>query len=195
MSFFANLEHQISASVTDAGRRSFSVSVVHAEDVDDFVEKLRGYHLQLAQIDKGPFAAKIVQTELAGALLTAAQYGRSLIHAGEPPSGKITFAMGKSRLPARWQGQDFGSYDLLMAPTSGAEIDLVTQAGFGCATASFAPDVVKATADRLGLPPIGDVTNIVLIPLDRNEAAMLRAAFEAVFSDAVARPRSDIAGF
>ena len=191
MSFFANLAHQISASATDAPRRSFSVSVVHAEDVDDFVEKLRGYHLQLSQIDKGPFAAKIVQTELAGALLTAAQYSRSLVHTGEPPSGKITFAMGKSRLPARWQGRDFGSYDLLVSPTSGAEIDLVTQAGFGCATASFAPDIVKAIADRLGLPPIGDVTNIVLIPLERSNAIMLRAAFEAVFSDAVARPRSD----
>ena len=191
MSFFANLEHQISASAIDAPRRSFSVSIVHAEDVDDFVEKLRGYRLQLTQIDKGPFAAKIVQTELAGALLTAAQYSRSLVHAGEPPSGKITFAMGKSRLPARWQGQDFGSYDLLVAPTSGAEIDLVTQAGFGCATASFVPDVVKATADRLGLSPIGDVANIVLIPLDRNKAVMLRSAFEAVFSDSVARPHSD----
>ena len=64
MSFFANLAHQISASATDAPRRSFSVSVVHAEDVDDFVEKLRGYHLQLTQIDKGPFAAEVVQTEL-----------------------------------------------------------------------------------------------------------------------------------
>ena len=58
-----------------------------------------------------------------------------------------------------------------LSPTSGAEIDLVTQAGFGCATASFAPDLVKATADRLGLPPIGDVTNIVLIPLERNKAS------------------------
>ena len=94
-------------------------------------------------------------------------------------------------MPARWQGQDFWSYDLLVSPTSGAEIDLVTQAGFGCATASFAPDIVNATADRLGLPPIGDLTNIALIPLDRNKASMLRAAFEAVFSDAVAIPRSD----
>src|SRR5215469_8575290 len=122
MSFFANLAHQISASATDAPRRSFSVSVLHAEDVDDFVEKLRGYHLQLTQIDKGRFAAEVVQTELAGVLLTAAQYTRSLVHAGEPPSGKITFAMGRSRQPARWQGQDFGSYDLLVSPTSGTEI-------------------------------------------------------------------------
>jgi AraC family ethanolamine operon transcriptional activator len=102
--------------------------------------------------------------------------------------------MGRSRLPARWHGQNFGPYDLLVTPTSGAEIDLVTQVGFSCATASFAPDLVKTTADRLGLPPIGGVTNILLIPLERGKAVMLRAAFEAVFSDAVARPRSDRAG-
>jgi AraC family transcriptional regulator, ethanolamine operon transcriptional activator len=191
MSFFTNLAHQISASATDLPRRSFSVSVLHAADVDDFVEKLRGYNLQFTQIDKGPFAAEVVQTELAGVLLTAAQYGPSLIHAGEPPSGKITFAMGMSRLPARCYGQDFGPYDLLVLPTSGTEIDVVTQGGFGCATASFAPDLVKATADRLGLPPIGDVAKTLVVPLERNKASMLRAAFEAVFSDAVARPNGD----
>src|SRR5215475_14559169 len=146
MSFFSNLAHQISANATDAPRRSFLVSVVHAEDVDQLVEKVRGYHLAFTQIDKGPFAAEIVQTELAGVLLSAAQYGRSLIHTGEPPSEKITFAVGMSRLPARWQGHGFGPHDLLVCPTSGAEIDLVTQAGYGIATASFPLELVRATA-------------------------------------------------
>ena len=52
MSFFSNLAHQISANATDAPRRSSFVSVLHAEDVDEFVEKVRGYHLAFAQIDK-----------------------------------------------------------------------------------------------------------------------------------------------
>ncbi|WP_027577979.1 hypothetical protein [Bradyrhizobium sp. Ai1a-2] len=80
MSFFSNLAHQISANATDARRHSSLVSVVHAEDVDQLVEKVRGYRIAFTQIDKGPFAAELVQTELAGVLLTAAQYGRSLIH-------------------------------------------------------------------------------------------------------------------
>ena len=79
MSFFPNLAHQISANATDAPRHSSFVSVVHAEDLDQLVEKVRGYHI--ARIDKGPFATEAVQTELAGVLLSAAQYGRSLIHA------------------------------------------------------------------------------------------------------------------
>src|SRR5262245_9605815 len=191
MSFFSNLAHQISANATDAPRRSFLVSVVHAEDVDELVERVRGYHLALAQIDKGPFAAEVVQTELAGVLLSAAQYGRSLIHTGEPPSGRITYGVGTSRLPARWQGHDLGPHDLLVCPTSGAEIDLVTQAGFGIATASFPLDLAKATADGLGLPPIAHGANSLVVPLERSKANMLRALFNTAFSDAVAIPHGD----
>jgi len=72
MSFFSNPAHQISANATNAPRRSSFVSVVHAEDVDELVEKVRGYHLAFTQIDKGPFAAEAAQTELAG------EYWRSL---------------------------------------------------------------------------------------------------------------------
>jgi len=82
MSFFSNLAHQISANATDAPRHSSLVSVVHAEDVDELVEKVRGYRIAFMQIDKGPFVAELVQTELAGVLLSAAQYERSLIHIG-----------------------------------------------------------------------------------------------------------------
>ena len=191
MSFFSNLAHQISANATDAPRRSSFVSVMHAEDVDDLVEKVRGYHLAYTQIDKGPFAATLVQTELAGVLLSAVQYGRSLIHTGEPPSGNITFAVGMSRLPARWHGHDLGLHDLRVLLTSGAEIDLVTQPGFGIATASFPRDLVKATADGLGLPPIAHGANSLVIPLERSKANLLRALLNMAFSDAVAMPHGD----
>ena len=132
-----------------------------------------------------------MQTELTGVLLSAAQYGRSLVHAGEPPSRKITFAVGMSRLPARWRGHDLGPHDLRVLPTSGAEIDLVTQAGYGIATASFPLDLVKATVDNLGLPPIAHGANSLVIPLERSKANMLRALFGTAFSDAVTIPHGD----
>jgi len=72
MAFFSNLAHQFSANATDAPRRSSFVSVMHAEDVNELVEKVRGYHVTFAQIDKGPLAAEAVQTEL------ASEYWRSL---------------------------------------------------------------------------------------------------------------------
>jgi len=188
MSFFVNLAHQISARATDAPQPSSLVSILHADDMDEFVEKVRGYRLAFAQIDKGPFVAEAVQTELAGVLLSAAKYGRSLIHTGEPPSGKISFAVRVSRLPARWQGHDFGPHELLVVPTSGAEIDLITPAGYGIATASFSLDLVKATADNLGLAPTAHGANSLVIPLERSKANMLRALFSTAFSDAVATP-------
>jgi hypothetical protein len=43
----------------------------------------------------------------------------------------------------------------------------------------------------LGLPSIADLTNSLIIPLERNRASMLRAIFDAVFSEAVARPYGD----
>jgi len=100
-------------NTTDAPQPSFLVSVLHADDVDELVERVRGDHLAFAQIDKGPFAAEVVQTELAGVLLSAAQYGRSLVHTGGPPSGKVSFAVGMSRLPARWQDM---TWDLVAIP-------------------------------------------------------------------------------
>jgi len=76
-------------------------------------------------------------------------------------------------------------------PTSGAEIDLVTQAGYGIATASFPLDLVKATVDNLGLPPIAHGANSLVIPLERSKANMLRALFGTAFSDAVTIPHGD----
>ena len=187
MSFFAKLAHQIPANVGDGSPRTFSVSIVRAEDVDEFAESARGYRIKFMQIDKGPFVAEAVQTQLSGVLLTAAQYGRSLVHSGEPPSGKITFAVGTSRLPAAWQGREFGSHALLIGK-SGVEIDMVTQAGYGIATASFPLELVKATADSLGLTAPGPPS--LIVGLERDKANMLRAIFGAVFNEAVARPYS-----
>src|SRR5215470_17103526 len=105
MSFFQKLTHQKSANSGDAPRRAFSVSIAHAADVDEFAEAVRGYHLGLMQIDKGPFSAQLVQARLAGVLISAAQYGRAVVHSGQPPSGRLTFAVATSRRPVFWQGQ------------------------------------------------------------------------------------------
>jgi AraC family ethanolamine operon transcriptional activator len=163
---------------------------VRADDVDQFVEKLRGYHLSLLQIDKGRFVAEAVQTDLAGVILSAAQYGRALVHSGEPPSGKMTLVVGTSRVPALWQGREFGPHEL--TGTSGVEIDLVTQAGYGVATASFPLELVKATAESLGfsLPTTSRSTSLIT-SLEHDKANMVRAIFGAVFNEALARPYSE----
>ena len=135
MSFFEKLAHQISANGGDAPRRASWVSITRAGDIDEFRETIRGYRVQLAQIDKGPFVGEAVQSQLSGVLLTTTQFSRAVARSGDRPSGKITFAMGTSMMPAVWQGSRLGPHDLLVAAPE-AEFDIVSQAGYGIAAAS-----------------------------------------------------------
>jgi len=187
MSFFQKLTHQKSANSGDAPRRAFSVSITHAADVDEFAEALRGYHLGLMQIEKGPFSAQLVQTRLAGVLISAAQYGRAVVHSGQPPSGRLTFAVATSRRPVFWQGRPFGPDNLLLM-TPGTEIDVVSAAGFGVVTASFASEVVKEAMDCFGSGPIGHPSTSLTVGLEHNKAHLLRVTFGALLNEAVARP-------
>jgi AraC-like DNA-binding protein len=103
----------------------------------------------------------------------------------------MTFAVGTSRTPAIWQGREFGPHDLLTA-ISGVEIDLVTQAGYGIATASFPLEFVKSTADSLGLLlPTAHGSTSSIARLEQNKPNMVRAIFGAVFDEALARPYSE----
>jgi hypothetical protein len=52
MSFFEKLAHQISANAADAARQTLSVTITRAEDVDEFVEAVRGYQLGFMQLEK-----------------------------------------------------------------------------------------------------------------------------------------------
>jgi hypothetical protein len=160
---------------------------VRSTDIDEFVEMVRGYHLRFMQIDKGPFIVEGVQTQLAGVLLSAVQYGRAVVHSGEPPSGKITFAVGTSKVPALWQGRSFGPHDVLVI-TPGVEIDMVSRAAYGVATASFPPELVEKTADCLGWRPTAHASTNLVVALKHNRADMLRATLDAAIHEIAARP-------
>jgi AraC family ethanolamine operon transcriptional activator len=192
MSFFEKLEHQISAKGGDAAPQAFSMSITRAVDIDEFLEAIRGYRVQLMQIDKGPFVAQAVQAQLAGVLLLTTQFGRAMARSADPPSEKMTFAMATSMVPALWQGSRLDPHDLLVL-TPGAEIDIVSQAGHGMAGASFPQELVKEIADRLGWIPTADESTNLLVALEHNKAASLRAILGAVFSEAVAKPFNALA--
>jgi AraC family transcriptional regulator, ethanolamine operon transcriptional activator len=190
MSFFDKLAHQISANAENPPRQLFSVSITRAGDVDEFLESIRGYHVRLMQIEKGPLVAEAVQTQLAGVLFTATQYQRAVVHSGEPPSGKITFAIGLSEVPILTQGVRFGPHDLLSL-TPGSEIDIVSQASCGLAAASFPVDLVRETAGLLGLTPITHPSTSLVFGLEPKKADLLRATFSSFLNEAVATPLNE----
>ena len=147
MSVFSKLAHQNSAK-SDRGSLQ-SVSLTRATDIDEFLNAVRGYHYGLLQLDRGPFAAELIQTQLGGVLLTTANFARAVVQSGEPPDRMITFAVRMSPTPALWQGRPFGLHELIIGEP-GTEVDLVSQPDYCAATASFPPKLVDETAETLG---------------------------------------------
>jgi AraC family transcriptional regulator, ethanolamine operon transcriptional activator len=190
MSFFEKLMHQISANASDLAPRELSVAIARAGDIDEFTEMVRGYRLGFMQIEKGPFVAEAVQTQFAGVLLSAAHYGRAMVQLGEPPPGKMTFAVLTSAKPALWQGRVFGPQDLL-AGTPGVEMDMVSQAGYGGATVSFPLELVREMADHCGWVRAAQSQTSSTIRLEQNKADMLRTGLSEIFLEAIARPLND----
>src|SRR5262245_48776997 len=185
MSLLSNLAHQNSAR-SDSGP-SRSVLITRASDIDELLQAVRGfrgYRVGVLQLDRGPFVAEIIQTQLDGVLLTATYFGRAVVQYGEPPTGMITFAVRVSSTPALWRGQQFGLDEIIMR-RPGVEIDMVSQPGYAVATASFPLNLVEETAERLGrkLPP-----SSLLVKLQHDQAEVLRTAFDALFEDAVLKP-------
>jgi AraC family transcriptional regulator, ethanolamine operon transcriptional activator len=185
MSVFSNLTHQNSAM--NGRGPSQSVSLVRATDVDEFLNALRGYHFGLLQLDRGPFAGEFIQTRLSGVLLTAAHFARAVVQSGEPPAVTITFAVRMSPTPALWQGQAFGPHELIMG-VPGVEIDLVSQPDYCAATASFPPNLVEETAERLGWTLPSRTSMSALVSIKYDQARALRAAFNKLFHEAVRNP-------
>ena len=182
MSLFSKLTHQNSASGESCPSRA--VLITHASNIDEFLQAIRGYHLGLIQLDRGSFAADIIQTQLGGVLLTAKYFGRAVLEFGEPPAGMVTFAVRVSSARALWRGQQFGLDDLVIR-RPGVEVDVVSQPGYAAATASFPLGLVEETAERLGrkLPP-----SSVLVKLQHDQTEVLRTAFGALFEDVVLKP-------
>jgi AraC family transcriptional regulator, ethanolamine operon transcriptional activator len=185
MSFFSNLAHQDSAN----GERgpSRSISLVRATDIDEFLKPLRGYNFGLLQLDRGPFVGEFIQTQLGGVFLTAAHFERAVVQSGTPPAGTITFAVRMSPSPALWQGRAFGLHELIMGEP-GAEIDMVSQPDFSAATASFPPELVEETGERLGLMLPSRTSTSALVGIKHDESKALRAAFNKLLCDAARRP-------
>ncbi len=185
MSVFSKLVHQNSAK-SDRGSLQ-SVSLTRATDIDEFLNAVRGYHYGLLQLDRGPFAAELIQTQLGGVLLTTANFARAVVQSGEPPDRMITFAVRMSPTPALWQGRPFGLHELIVGEP-GTEVDLVSQPDYCAATASFLPKLVDETAETLGWARPPRASTSELVRMRHGQARTVRAAFNKLFQEAIRRP-------
>jgi AraC-like DNA-binding protein len=83
--------------------------------------------------------------------------------------------------------------DRVWKTNPGVEIDMVSQPGYGAATASFPLELVKETADRFGRAWISNMPTSLLIGLTHDKTDVLRATFNALLHEAVGRPFDGLA--
>jgi AraC family ethanolamine operon transcriptional activator len=157
-------------------------------DLDDFVSRVQGFHLELLQTDQGAFGAEGFQTYLGDVLLGTARFGRALIQTWKSPAQSVTIAVRTSRAPALWQGTSFGPSDVLVSGP-GAAMELASQPGFGFAIASFPDQEFQRAADLHGCGSIIDRTKCILFRLPKAHAAHeIRTAIRRLISEVSGRP-------
>jgi AraC family transcriptional regulator, ethanolamine operon transcriptional activator len=156
-------------------------------DLDEFISRFRGFHLELLQTDQGMFRADGVQTFLGDLLLATARLGRAQVQTWKPPAQSITIAVRTSRASALWQGTFFGPSDLLVSGP-GAAIQLASQPGFCIAIASFPNQEFQRAAEFHGCGSIIDRTKCVLFRLPKARAAHeIQAAIQTLICEASAQ--------
>jgi AraC family ethanolamine operon transcriptional activator len=157
-------------------------------DYDAFVSRVHGFRLELLQIDQGAFRADGFQAYLGDALLGTARLGRAFVQTWRSPAQSTTIAVRTSRASALWQGTSFGPSDLLVGGSE-TEIELVSQPGFGVATASFPDHEFQRSAELCGFGSIVGNTKCILVRLPKADAAHeIRTALRTLISQVSARP-------
>jgi AraC family ethanolamine operon transcriptional activator len=147
---------------------------------------VRGFRLELLQIDQGAFKAGGRQAYLGDALIGSARFGRALIQTWVSPAHSMTIAVKASRAAALWQGTSVGYSDLLIAGPEIA-IELASQPGFGVASASFPEQDFQRAAESQGCGTIIDNTKCILVRFPNAHVAReIRTAIRTLISEVLA---------
>jgi AraC-like DNA-binding protein len=157
----------------------------------EFAARLRGFELELVQIEQGRFTAEGIQAVVGKALMSRARLGRAVLQSWRSPARSITIAVG-SAAPARWRALALERSDaLLIGPN--AEVEIVSQAGFEITAASFPETSFQRAAESRGLRAPFDKLGVILVRFAGDEAASkLRAAIEALISHASTGPSKQV---
>jgi AraC family transcriptional regulator, ethanolamine operon transcriptional activator len=156
--------------------------------LENFVSRVQGFHLELLQIDPGPFAASGFQAYLGDVLIGTVHFGRALIQTWKSPAHAVTIAVKTSQAPALWQGTSFDHSDILIAGPE-TEIELASQPGFGVLSVSFPEQEFLRAARLSGCGSIIDPRKCILVRLPNALAAQpIRTAIRTMISEVIAGP-------
>jgi AraC family ethanolamine operon transcriptional activator len=154
-----------------------------ALDADEFATRVRGFRLELLQIDRGRFNVYGTQIRLGQTLLSEVNLGRAAVHWWSSPPGSVTIAMKTSDVRALWRGIPLELSDIMIVGPR-TEIEIVSQAGFKFAAATFERAAFERAARFCGLDIGFDHAGIRLLRLEESANDRIRAALRATIAEA-----------
>ncbi|MGI9243449.1 MAG: helix-turn-helix domain-containing protein [Verrucomicrobiales bacterium] len=129
----------------------------HFDDFASLEEIIRGWDIELNQLDAGSFEADVTQLVTSSLLMSEFAFSRRLEQRGAIPEGYRTFGIPASgNLSMRWRGKDLCSENLMLFPT-GAELDCVSDPGFNAIGLSISEPTLEEAAERRGVASVDEL--------------------------------------
>jgi len=126
------------------------------DDMDHLCEVIRGWDLDLVQLDRGAFEGQLLQYTSRSAAFSFARFDRLLEQRGSPPPGTWTFAIPQADCrPLRWHGAEAGPGDIMVFPP-GWDLHAVSSGEFHVVTISVPEERLFALATQETLSFRGD---------------------------------------
>lgn len=139
----------LSTSTHDA---VISTAHVDCDSFDEFAEATSRWALDWRQLDRGPLKAKLMQVATPSLFLSQFWLSRKFHQRGASPPGVRTFGITNAHSsPVEWNGREGPSNQIVVFPNAD-EYECVSNPGFLADGVSAPEDLIRATAQILGLP-------------------------------------------
>ena len=123
---------------------------VRFDDFEACAAALLSWEIEAIQLDRGPFAAGLIQARSPAVLVSEIAFGRSLHQRGEPPRGMRTLGVPADPTQRIFFRNHWADANQLMFFPRGSEMDSVSVPGFHVFSVSFEEDRLSEISQALG---------------------------------------------
>jgi AraC family ethanolamine operon transcriptional activator len=156
-------------------------------DADELSEAVKGWALDLRQLDGGASQAELVQVSTPSTVVFHSRLARCYDQRGEAPEGTLAFGIPDGWAGTRWCGHDLTDATI---PVFGSarEFEARTMPAFGVYTVAVSEQNLRETAETLGLPYDLVGESAVVADSTPDEVSQIRQALRFVFAEIRERP-------
>lgn len=123
---------------------------VRFDDFEACANALQSWEIEAIQLDRGPFAAELIQARSPSALVSEITFGRALHQRGEPPRGLRTVGIPADPTQRIFFRNHWTDGHQLMFFPRGSEMDSVSVPGFHVFSVSYEEDRLSEISQALG---------------------------------------------